>query len=233
MSGDDFTPLVFAAPPGPTKVVPRERLTAYDRWELPVLEERIQRAAEQFAGRSGPEAAEPLPTAGELQALQDRAWQEGWQAGLEEGRATINARLATLNKMIEQASGLLGQTEEALAPRLLDLVVAMAREVVRAELRLQPESLIAVVREAIAAMPTGSEAPSIHLHPDDAAWMREDPAAADGAWQLVADPAVSRGSCRIEMGDSMVESDLAERWAKVLQAIGRTDAWQDAAERGS
>lgn len=232
MSEDDFRPLVFAAPPPAAKVVPRERLTAYDRWELPVIEERIQLAAEQLAGRGPADQAEALPTAGELQALQDRAWQEGWQSGLEEGRAVVGARLATLNKAIEQAHGLLAQTEETLAPRLLDLVVAMAREVLRAELRMQPESLLGVVREALAVMPSGGDGPSIYLHPDDVAWMREDPGT-DQAWQLIADPGLARGSCRIEMGDSLVESDLAERWAKVLQAIGRADAWQDASDRGS
>lgn len=137
MSGDDFKPLVFPAAPGLARVVPRERLTAYERWELPLLEERIQQAAEQLAGHELAPHTEPLPTAGELQALHDQAWKEGWQAGLEEGRGALNARLTTLNRAIEQASGLLASAEEALAPRLLDLVVAMAREVIRAELRLQ------------------------------------------------------------------------------------------------
>ncbi|MBU3693688.1 MAG: hypothetical protein FGM40_02525 [Rhodocyclaceae bacterium] len=232
MSRDEFRPLVFPAAPGPARVVPRERLTAYERWELPVLEERIQQAAEQLAGREPPAHAEPLPTAGELQALQDKAYQEGWQAGLDEGRAAVNARLAMLNKAIEQASGLLVHAEEALAPRLLDLVVAMTREVIRAELRLQPDSLLAVVREALAVMPSGDGPPSVRLHPDDLAWMREEPGV-DRAWQLIADTGLARGSCRIEIGDSLVESGLADRWAKVLQAIGRADAWQDAVERGA
>lgn len=230
MSADEFRPLVFPTVPGPARVVPRERLTAYERWELPVLEERMQQAAQQLAGVKPPQNTEPLPTASDLQALEERAWNEGWQAGLQEGRATVNARLATLNRAIEQASGLLATTEAALAPRLLNLVVAMAREVIRAELRLQPESLLVTVREALAVMPSGTEAPNIHLHPDDVAWMREEPGV-DRSWQLIADAAVARGACRIELGDSLIESDLADRWAKVLRSIGRSDPWLDAAER--
>ncbi len=232
MSDEQFRPLIFPASPGPAKVVPREQLTAYDRWELPVLEERLQQAAEQLAGSKPAGDAEPLPTAGDLHALQERAWNEGWQAGLEEGRAAVNARLAMLNRAIEQASGLLAEAETTLAPRLLHLVVAMTREVIRAELRLQPESLLVVLREALAVMPSGTQSPNIHLHPDDVAWLREHPGV-DRAWQLIADSGVGPGSCRIEMGDSLVESELADRWAKVLQSIGRTDAWQDASERGS
>ena len=230
MSGDKSRPHVLPAAPGPVKVVSRERLTAYDRWELPLLEERIQQAAVQLAGQPTPQHVEPLPTAGELQALQDRAYREGWQSGLDEGRAAVNARLATLNKAIEQASGLLAGAEATLAPRLLNLVVAMSREVIRAELRLQPESLLVVVREALAVMPSGTEAPNIHLHPEDVAWMREDPGV-NAAWQLIPDPGMPRGSCRVELGESFVESELADRWARVLQSIGRNDAWQDAAER--
>jgi len=229
---DDRRPHVLPASPGQVRVVSRERLTAYDRWELPLLEERIQQAAGQLSGQPTPQDVQPLPTAGELQALQDRAYREGWQAGIDEGRAVVSARLATLNKAIEQASGLLADTEDTLAPRLLDLVVAMAREVIRAELKLQPESLMAVVREALAVMPGGSETPSIHLHPDDIGWVREDPGT-NGAWRLVPDPGMARGSCRVELGDSVVESGLQERWAKVLHTIGRADAWQDASERGT
>ncbi len=229
---DDPRPNVLPAATGPVRVVSRDRLTAYDRWELPVLEERIQQAAVQLSGQPQPRNVEPLPTAGELQALQDRAYREGWQAGLDEGRAAVNSRLATLNKAIEQASGLLADTEATLAPHLLNLVIAMTREVIRAELKLQPESLLVVVREALAVMPGGSDVPNIHLHPDDIAWMREDPGA-NGAWQLVPDPGMARGSCRIELGDSVVESELRDRWARVLQSIGRTDAWQDASERGA
>lgn len=227
---DDRRPRILPAAPGPAKVVSREHLTAYDRWELPVLEERIQQAAGQLAGQAPPRDVQPLPTAGELQALQDRAYREGLQTGLDEGRAAVGARLATLNKAIEQTSGLLADTESILAPRLLNLVVAMAREVIRAELKLQPESLLAVVREALAVMPGGTEAPNIYLHPDDIAWMREEPGT-NAAWQLIPEPGLLRGSCRIEIGDSIVESELQDRWAKVLQAIGRTDAWQDASER--
>ncbi len=232
MSSDNPRPQVLPAAPGPVKVVPRERLTAYDRWELPVLEERIQQAAGQLAGQPTTRHVEPLPTAGELQALQDRAYREGWQAGLDEGRAAISARLATLNKAIEQASSLLADTEATLAPHLIDLAIAMAREVIRVELKLQPESLMVVVREALAAMPGGTESPNIHLHPEDIAWMREEPGM-NSAWQLIPDPGMARGSCRIELGDSVVESELKDRWGRVLQAIGRTDAWQDASERGA
>jgi flagellar biosynthesis/type III secretory pathway protein FliH len=60
--------------------------------------------------------------------------------------------------------------------------------------------------------------------------MRDEPSV-NGAWQLVPDAGMARGSCRIELGESFVESELAGRWARVLKTIGRTDAWQDAAER--
>jgi flagellar assembly protein FliH len=232
VSDEQFRPPIFPASQGPAKVVPRDQLTAYDRWELPVLEERLQRAAEQLAGSKPAADSEPLPTAGDLHALQERAWGEGWQAGLEEGRAAVNARLALLSRAIEQASGLLAEAETTLAPRLLNLVVAMTREVIRAELRLQPEALLVVLREALAVMPRGKQSPNVHLHPEDVAWLREHPGV-DRAWQLIADEGLGRNACRIEMGDSVVESALADRWTKVLQSIGRADAWQDASERGS
>ncbi len=228
----DILRKLFPPATGITEVVPRDRLTAYERWELPVIEQRMQQAADQIARGPQSDGVEPLPTAGDLQALHDRAYNEGWQAGLEEGRAAVKSRVDLLSRAIQQAGDLLRDNEDALARRVLNLVVAMTREVVLAELKLQPEALLVVVREALAVLPSGTQAPDVRLHPDDLAWMREHPDV-DPAWQLIADPGVGRGSCRVEMGDSLAESDLVDRWSKVLASIGRADPWQDASDRAS
>ncbi len=63
------------------RVVPAERLTAYERWELPLLD------AEAFDEPESVEAPEPpdLPTAAEIEAIERQAYEEGFARGLREG----------------------------------------------------------------------------------------------------------------------------------------------------
>jgi flagellar assembly protein FliH len=75
-----------------SKVIPKEQLTAYQRWELAAFEDSGlgQRAA---ATPSPPtptlrtkRSKVVLPTAEEVEELHQEAWREGYNLGQEEGR---------------------------------------------------------------------------------------------------------------------------------------------------
>jgi flagellar assembly protein FliH len=66
-------------------------------------------------------------------------------------------------------------------------------------------------------------------HPDDAALIRArmgDPLAHNG-WQIVDDPSLTRGGCRVELGASEVDATLETRWKRVLDSIGVSRDWLD------
>ena len=52
---------------------------------------------------------------------------------------------------------------------MLRLVERIARAVVRSELAIRPESILAVVREALAALPLGAAAIRVFVAPSDLA----------------------------------------------------------------
>jgi flagellar assembly protein FliH len=61
--------------------IPADRQTAYERWEMPVIGE-----AGQMADRRAPVAPLKPPTAADLEAIREAAYQEGLEQGFEEGR---------------------------------------------------------------------------------------------------------------------------------------------------
>lgn len=65
----------------PVERIPAESLTAYERWEMPAISE-----AGQMAKRREPPAPIKPPTAADLEAIREAAYQDGLAEGLDEGR---------------------------------------------------------------------------------------------------------------------------------------------------
>src|ERR1700686_5747849 len=78
---------------------------------------------------------------------------------------------------------------------LLTLAMALARQIVRRELKTDPTQIIGIIREAIAALPVAAREVRVHLHPEDAAVMRENlaPPESERPWPTNEDPVMARG----------------------------------------
>lgn len=172
--------------------------------------------------------AEPTPEvlpAEELKALREQAYQEAYAAGLETGRAAGTAQLAARAKQLDVLLAELARPLEAVAEtlesELAALVTTLVRQLVRRELRTDPSAIVAVVREAVALLPVSQQRPRIHLHPDDAALVREllHLEGEERAWNLVEDPAVTRGGCRVHTEDCKVDATLETRLARLCAAV--------------
>jgi flagellar assembly protein FliH len=163
----------------------------------------------------------------DLQLLEREAWEKGLTAGRTAGEAELrrehqaySEQLATqvqrLDQILKLLNAPLAALDTAVEAQLAEAVTVMARAVVRQELQLQPERIIALVRECVGRLPLTAREVRVHLHPDDAALIRERLAApqAERAWQLVEDPVLSRGGCRISSENSTVDA----RVESLLQA---------------
>lgn len=151
-----------------------------------------------------------------------RGEQEGLAQGRAEGIATGRAiiedaasRLAGLLAALQQP--LAGQ-EEALEQAMLELATRIARGVVRTELALQPESIRAVVSEALAALPVGAANVRVRVSPQDIALLQEF-GAPDSAWTLQADAGLEPGDCRIEARESVVDYAVSARFEEHLRQL--------------
>jgi flagellar assembly protein FliH len=61
----------------------------------------------------------------------------------------------------------------------------------------------------------------VHLHPDDAALIRENLAPTDGepAWVVVEDPLMTRGGCRVSAENSNIDASAETRLNALIQSI--------------
>ena len=96
-----------------------------------------------------------------------------------------------------------------------------ATRIVRHELSLAPDRILCAVRDALAALPAYARNVKLFLAPDDAALVREHltPAASTHAWDIVEDPSLTRGGCRVMADTSQVDATLETRLATIIDAM--------------
>ncbi|HWK75273.1 MAG TPA: flagellar assembly protein FliH [Povalibacter sp.] len=172
------------------------------------------------------------PTVGELEAIEQKAHQEAYAAGRAEGLAAARAesepQLTQLKAQVQRMSAIFDQLARPLEnmdaqveQQLVNLALAIAKQLVRRELKTDPTQVIAVVRETVGLLPASARDVRVHLHPEDAAVVREKLAtpSADRAWSIVEDPVMTRGGCRVTTDTAQIDARLETRIGGVISAI--------------
>jgi flagellar assembly protein FliH len=183
------------------------------RWELAPLAGRSGAAADHEAGRK-------------------RAEGEGYQAGYRAGLAAAEALARRLGQLLASTENGVRLMEERLSGELLDMAVELARQVVRAEVALKRETVLPVVREALAALSQEARAVNVVAHPADAELLRKHLAEeiAESGWRLVEDHRVEPGGVRVLSSTGDVDATLETRWRRALSALGQDHAWHESAD---
>jgi flagellar assembly protein FliH len=110
---------------------------------------------------------------------------------------------------------------------LLHLTLAVGKQLARRELRVDPTQVIGIIRESLAQLPASAREIRVHLHPEDAATVRERLAepTKDRAWTIVEDPTLSRGGCMVRTETSLIDVRLESRInAVIANALGEERA---------
>jgi flagellar assembly protein FliH len=179
------------------------------RWEVPAID---------GSGGKG------YLTAGRLQELQRDAYEEAWQKGYAEGIAAgeeeITRRAARYDELLRALNRPFDQLDESVEEQLVELTIALVKQLFRRETKINPGHVIGVVREAIQVLPIASRNVQVHLHPDDAVLVRESlrPAEGEPAWTIVEDPLGTHGGCRITTENSHIDASAESRLHAVISS---------------
>ncbi len=164
-------------------------------------------------------------TAGVLEDLQQEAYREAFQQGLRDGAAAgreqLRAQVERLDALLSDLARPLEELDANVQQELLALAMALARQIVRRELRQDPTQIIGIVREAVAQLPVAAREVRVQLHPQDAAIVREHlaPAERERAWTLVEDPMMMRGGCQVTSATSRVDVRLETRLGALVAEL--------------
>jgi flagellar assembly protein FliH len=172
-----------------------------------------------------PVAAQKMATVGGLVDLQAEAHKEAFEQGLAEGReaghAEVHAQVERLAGMFYDLAKPFEVLDAEVERELLTLAMALARQIVRRELKTDPTQIIGIIREAIAALPVAAREVRVHLHPEDAAVVRQHlaPTESERAWAIVEDPVMARGGCQVNTTTSRIDARLETRLGAILSEL--------------
>lgn len=223
--------------------IPKERLTAYQRWELAAFDEQERSTEPPPVVPSAeppldvplapapplppPEPAVVLPTAEDIERMHHEAHEAGYTAGYQEGIANAHAAATRIRKLMDSLQQALAEIDQGIADQLLALAIGIAEQVLRQSLRLRPELLLPVVKEAIATLHPHHGQLLLFVHPDDAEVVRVQlgDQIVHSNWRILEDADLSAGGCRVELGASEVDATVETRWRRVIEAIGVNEGW--------
>lgn len=194
-----------------SRIIPAEQLQSYVRRDTPVVI-GVTRSADSGGAGTQDRIAER-----EKQAYQDglrRGQKDGFHAGMREAAATMAPIIAALNRP-------LAELDAQLETQLVEMTLAIARQIIRRELKLDPGQIIAVIRESLAVLPAASPRVRIMLHPEDIALVRESmPGIETGEGvQLIEDPSLTRGGCRVVTDISQIDATVESRIAAIATQL--------------
>lgn len=205
---------------------------AYRRWEPPSFDAREPESEsnpEPLEAQPAPPAPEPeepafkLPTADDIEKIHDAAHKNGYAAGYEEGTARGRMEALQLHTLVENLDTALKQLDQDVAEDIVGLAIEMTAQMVKRSIAAHPENIVDLVREALQQLPQVRA--TIHIHPDDAALVREyiGEQMSHHEHRIYEDETFSRGGCIIEAEGATLDATVQTRWRRIMETMNADD----------
>ena len=115
-------------------------------------------------------------TAGDLEKLQQQAieeasrkgYDEGFAQGLQDAQEKTNNTVEQFKSLMDALQNPFEEFDERVENEMASLSIQIARQLVRREIKADSGQVVAVVKEALATLPSSSQNIQLLLHPDDA-----------------------------------------------------------------
>lgn len=223
-------PEPVAAIPAASEVVEVPEVISAPEVPAGIPEEQVQAMLDQVREEAYQQGLQEGLKQGESQA------EASWQSRMQEYQSTEGRDAAKrLNDVVFNAQKAVQGLQQKMAPDLLQLACDIARQVVRQELRCNPQALQPVVSEALDMLSADTKPAVVRLNPQDYeklnAHLRE--ALPNPKIEWLSDASVRRGGCLVESQGAQVDGSLERRWQRAVAALGLVSTWYEGADHGN
>lgn len=157
-----------------------------------------------------------------------KGYEEGLQIGREEGLRLYQQAIDSLRDEVQKlVDAILAERQrlwEEMEPQVIELVLEIARKVLREEIQARREATLSIIKHALRRV-ADTEHVRIRVHPDDLQIAREHRedflAVCDGVRQIeiVDDQRVGGGGCIIETPGGTIDASLRTQMQSVEKAL--------------
>ncbi len=213
-----------------SNAIPKEQLSAYQRWEMASFGDD-RPGAQQNTAASAKFIAEQL--AKQREEARHLGYAEGFEqgraAGLDAGRAEAARELMQLRQVAESFSTDVARADETIANDMLDLALDLSKAMLKTALRVRPELILPIVGEAIRYLPSLQQPALLVLNPQDAEIVKSHMVdeLMKAGWRVAEDMQMERGGCRIETASNQIDATPTIRWQRIADALGKQSDWME------
>lgn len=182
------------------------------------------KAAAAPAAPPPPTAPEPVEARPSFAELEREAFMKGYaqgeRAGAEAAARRGDATLRRLAQTVEELAGLRTELIQKTERQVVELALAIAGRVLRREVSIDRELLIAMARVALERLGENTSA-TIRLNPDDYAFIGAKAQVGDSSLvRVVADPLVSSGGCLVQSDFGLIDAGIDAQLGEMAAALG-------------
>ncbi|WP_428773748.1 flagellar assembly protein FliH [Vibrio sp.] len=193
-----------------------EDLLADEQWSgSPVdIQQQLEQGFQQGLEQGHEEGLRQGLQQGKQQGLlegQKEGFQQGFVSGEQSGKQTFLEAIKPVNELYQHLSRWQADREQQQRQIICELVQKVAQQVIRAELTLVPQQILALVDETLGAMPGKAEQVTIHLNPQDLQRIHDINADLPQQWKLVADSELPVGGCHLVTEDAEADASCDSR----------------------
>lgn len=202
-----------------------------------IVDEKVKTRAEEIVSRARAEADGIIRQANlESEQIKKDAYREAFDRGLREGREQgyregmakaeeeAAAIRAQARDVLDQAEKIRRSTLEAMESEIVDLAREIAEKLLALQLTLEPEAVLGVVKEALRLV-AGRLSVVLYVSPFELELVKSKksemlsllPAKAE--LQVIADPSIQPGGCRVETERGSVDATLERRKGELLKVL--------------
>ena len=202
-------------------VIPKELQSAYQRWELGSFD-----GPAQAHSPASQERAKQVKLHARTEGYA-QGHGEGLEAGRREALAQMAPRIARMDELLAALATDLTRVDRELAKDVVQLGLAVARNLVGASLKVRPELVQDCVEEALRHVAHANGAVYLIVHPDDAALVKGflEASSRAASWSIREDDSIARGGCRVETVGGEIDATLEQRWHRTTAALGQPLDW--------
>ncbi len=205
-------------------VIPKEKLTAYQRWELHSFDPPGGSAPPTAGG--GPARAVD-DEAAKTRKVHQLAYEAGRADGLREGAAKSVFEAQQFAALANSLRTHHLESSQVLADEILGVALEIARQMTGQVLTARPEAIVAVVQDALTRVLQPAAQATLTLNPADAAIVQAQlgETLTTGGWRIVEDHNMARGGCTLRTLASELDATVATRWRRIAAALGQETPW--------
>ncbi len=153
---------------------------------------------------------------------QREGYTAGSLAGQQQAKTQFDDASGPLDALGRQLNDYLAHLQQNQRSDLLALVERVTRQVIRCELALQPTQLLALVEEAVSAIPTAPQSLQVLLNPQEFERINGLAPEKVREWGLVPSEELKPGECRVLTDTSELDIGCEQRLAQCLTRLNAT-----------